>query len=45
MENKTIQKYLTKDEIVKLLNVSLHIGNSAQRALRLARKIKNLKNL
>ncbi len=42
MENKMIQKYLTKDEIKKSFDVSSHIGNAPERAFKLAKEIRKI---
>ncbi len=41
-ENKMIQKYLSKEKIKKILNVSSHVGNASKRALKLIKIIINL---
>ncbi len=41
-ENKTIQNYLSKENINKLLDVSTHIGNASERSLKLIKIIKKL---
>lgn len=43
--NTEIRKYLTSAEIDQLLDVKHHIGNAKEKALTLAKKIDNLKNL
>lgn len=43
-ENRTIQKYLSKENIKKLLNVSSHIGNASERSLKLVKEIKKIIN-
>lgn len=40
MENKIIQKYLSKEEIKKSLNIRDHVGNAPQRARKMVEQIK-----
>ncbi|OGK13552.1 adenylosuccinate lyase [Candidatus Roizmanbacteria bacterium RIFCSPLOWO2_01_FULL_38_12] len=43
-ENKTIKKFLSEEEIIKLLDASSHIGNASERALKLTKQIKKIIN-
>jgi len=42
MKDKTLTKYLSKEKIKKLLDVSSHIGDAPDRALLLVKKIKEI---
>ncbi len=42
IENKTLTKYLSKDKIKTLLNVSHHLGDAPERTLQLVKKIKEI---
>lgn len=41
-EDKLISKYLSKDQLEKLMEVETHIGNSPERALKLVKKIRSI---
>jgi len=41
-EDEEIKKYLTEDEIQKLLDVTEHIGTAPERAKKLVEEIKNV---
>ena len=43
-ENKIIKKYLPKEVLQKLLDVSTHIGNASERSLKLTKQIKKIIN-
>ena len=45
MSNPEIGKYLNSKEILELLDAKNHIGNAEKKALTIAKKIDNLKNL
>ena len=45
MSNQEIGKYLSSEEILKLMDAKNHTGNAQSKALTIAKKIGNLKSL